>query len=260
MQIHTEPIREIDRYIAMEGSYDLNSKLPHYERYLSFVGKIRKVQPGMKILEVGTGTGWFPILCKKNGLDCKGLEISPQLIELGKAIGKREGIVPDIELGNIEDGIQGENLYDVIIASSVFEHVELWRKGLEKVYRALKPGGALFFESTNKYMLKFAVSEYPGMPFYGWFPDQTRYRIRKKVHGEDIMKLGIDFTQFTYPMLHRVFREIGFRKVLDVFDLVDTSRMPSSKRLATNVSRAFPPAKWLLQTFIVQATTFVCAK
>ena len=69
-------------------------------------------------------------------------------------IGKRNGIVPDIELGNVEDTDIGKDRYDVIIASSVFEHVEYWRRGLEKVYTALKPNGALFFESTNKYMLR----------------------------------------------------------------------------------------------------------
>ena len=83
MRIHQEPIPEIDRYIANEGSYDLADKIPSYERYLAFVGKLRKVEPGMRILEVGTGTGWFPILCKANGLDCRGLEISPQLIDSG---------------------------------------------------------------------------------------------------------------------------------------------------------------------------------
>src|ERR1700761_4202242 len=118
MQVHQEPIREIDRYIANEGTYKLEDKIPYYERYLSFVGRLKKVDPSMRILEVGTGTGWFPILCKKNGLNCTGLEISPQLLELGMEIGRRNGVVPDIRLGNIEDGNVENESYDVIIASS----------------------------------------------------------------------------------------------------------------------------------------------
>ena len=43
------------------------------------------------------------------------------------------------------------------------------------------------------------------------------------------MKLGIDFTQFTYPLLRRTFKEIGFRRVLDVVDLVDPARAASSQ-------------------------------
>lgn len=260
MRIHQETIPEIDRYIANEGTYDLSEKIPSYERYLGFVGKLRKVDPGMRILEVGTGTGWFPILCKANGLNCKGLEISPQLIALGMEIGKRNGIAPDIELGNVEDTDIGKDRYDVIIASSVFEHVEYWRRGLEKVYAALRPNGVLFFESTNKYTLKFSATEYPALPFYGWLPDSARYGLRQRVHGKDVMKLGIDFTQFTYPMLKRAFRDIGFRRVLDVVDLVDPAGLPPVKRKVANLSRSFPPARWAVLTFLMQATTFVCAK
>ncbi|HEX3876694.1 MAG TPA: class I SAM-dependent methyltransferase [Bryobacteraceae bacterium] len=260
MQVHQESIREIDRYIANEGTYNLDDKIPAYERYLSFVGKIKPVTPDLRILEVGTGTGWFPILCKKNGLNCKGLEISPQLLNLGMEIGRRNGVIPDIELGNIEDGNVEDNSYDVIIASSVFEHVEYWRRGLEKVYAALKPGGVLFFESTNKFMVKHSASEYPAMPFYGWLPKSVRFKLRQRVHGEDVMKLGIDFNQFTFPQLREAFKEIGFRRVLDVVDLVDASTMGGSKRAVTNLSRSFGPARWVVLTFLMQASTFVCQK
>ena len=73
--------------------------------------------------------GWLPILCKKRGWRCKGLEITPQLVAYGKQWGAQHGIDPDIELGNIEDSDIGQTAYGVIIASNVFEHVEHCRKG-----------------------------------------------------------------------------------------------------------------------------------
>ena len=75
MRVHQEAIPEIDRYLANYGSYELKDKTPEYQRYLNFVGRLRKIDASMRILEVGTGTGWFPLLCKANGLRCKGLEI-----------------------------------------------------------------------------------------------------------------------------------------------------------------------------------------
>ena len=134
--------------------------------------------------EIGTGTGWFPLLCKKNGLNCKGLEISPQLIEYAREVGRTYGIEPDIELGNLENTDLGRSTYDVIIASSVFEHVEYWQQGLKKIYDALTLGGVLFFESTNKF--SFTSGEYTAVPLYGWLPNAARYKLRKMVHGEDI--------------------------------------------------------------------------
>jgi 2-polyprenyl-3-methyl-5-hydroxy-6-metoxy-1,4-benzoquinol methylase len=259
MRVHQETIPDVDRYLANFGSYELADKIPDYDRYWKYVGKLRKVDASMRILEVGTGTGWFPLLCKANGLQCKGLEISPQLVEFAMQMGKRNGIVPDIELGNVEDGEIGIEQYDIIIASSVFEHVEHWRAGLAKIYAALKPGGVLFFESTNKF--SFAQSgEYTGVPLYGWLPNAARYRLRMAVQGKDIMKLGIDFTQFTHGTLRREFRKLGFQKALDIVDMVDVQGMTPLKRSVTLACRAFSPFRSLLLTFVMPATAFVCQK
>jgi 2-polyprenyl-3-methyl-5-hydroxy-6-metoxy-1,4-benzoquinol methylase len=259
LRVHQEPIREIDRYIAVFGSYELKDKIPEYERIMSYVRKARNVDASTRILEVGTGTGWFPLLCKVNGLQCKGFEISPQLIALAMQVGERNGIVPDIELGNVEDHDIGVEQYDVVIASSVFEHVEHWRTGLAKIYKALKPGGALFFESTNKFSLAKS-GEFAKFPLYGWLPNAARYRLRMVIHGKDIMKLGIDFNQFTYGTLAREYKKLGFRKIFDVIDLLDTSRLSAPKRAARRVALAFPPFRSLLKNFVVPATTFVCLK
>jgi len=259
MRVHQETLPDVDRYLANFGSFELADKIPEYERYCKYVGKVRKLDSSLQILEIGTGTGWFPLLCKANGLHCKGLEISPQLVEFAMQMGKRNGIVPDIELGNVEDSDLGIERYDVVIASSVFEHVELWRSGLAKLYAALKPGGLLFFESTNKF--SFARSgEYAAVPLYGWLPNAARYRIRMAVSGKEIMKLGIDFTQFTHGTLRREFKKLGFRKALDIVDLVDVQQMTPLKRTVTLSCRAFRPFRSLLLTFVMPSTTFVCVK
>src|SRR5580704_17234204 len=120
MRVYQETLPDVDRYLANFRSYELADKIPDYDRYWKYVGKLRKVDASMRILEVGTGTGWFPLLCKANGLQCKGLEISPQLVAYAMQMGKPNGIVPDIEVGNVEDGEIGIEQYDIILASSVF--------------------------------------------------------------------------------------------------------------------------------------------
>jgi SAM-dependent methyltransferase len=208
------------------------------------------------MLEVGTGMGWFPVLCKANGLQCKGLEISPRLIQAAMELGAENGIEPDIELGNVEDTDIGTGEYDAIVASSVFEHVEKWYDGLKRVYRALRPGGVLFFESTNKFSL--TSGEYPA-PLYGWLPDRLRYRFRIMMQGPEIMQLGIDFNQFRYPQLRRVFREIGFKTMLDVVDLADLGRLHGLKKAVMWTAKRNGLARSILLTFM-DATTLVCIK
>ncbi|MFB3778604.1 MAG: class I SAM-dependent methyltransferase [Bryobacteraceae bacterium] len=258
MEIHYDRLGDVDRYLQMHGRLRLEEKQPAFENILRYIRKVRAVTPSCRILEVGTGVGWFPLLCGLNGLSCKGLEISPQLIEYARELGRSYGVEADLTLGNLETVDLGEAQYDVIVCSSVFEHVERWRESLGRVYRALKIGGALFFESTNKFSL--TSGEWPSFPLYGWLPNGVRYRLRKLAHGPDIMKLGIDFHQFTYPLLRRAFRQAGFSRILDRVELSDPDLVASPvKRLTLKVCRSFPPARHLVLTFF-EATTFVCVK
>ncbi len=258
MEIHYDQLSDVDRYLHMHGRLRLEEKQQAFENILRYIRKVRSVTPPCRILEVGTGVGWFPLLCKLNGLSCKGLEISPQLIEFARNLGRDYGVEPDLELGNLETVDLGEAQYEVIVCSSVFEHVQRWREGLQRVYRALTTGGVLFFESTNKFSL--SSGEWPAFPFYGWLPDGVRYRLRKLAHGPDIMELGIDFHQFTYPRLRRAFRETGFSRVLDRVELSDPESVASPvKRFTLGACRRFPPARHLVLAFF-EATTFACVK
>jgi 2-polyprenyl-3-methyl-5-hydroxy-6-metoxy-1,4-benzoquinol methylase len=258
MKIYREELADVARYIETHRNSGLEGKEQQFERYLRPVRNFKEITPETEILEIGTGTGWFPLLCKARGLRCTGLEISPQLIEMAMETGRRYGVEPDIELGNLEDYRLPDRFYDVVIASSVFEHVEDWRTGVRKVYRTLKPGGVLFFESTNKF--SFTSGEYKGIPLYGWMPNSWRYTIRKKIHGEDIMKLGIDFHQFTHRCLRNEFQAAGFSRILDRVDVAEDQFVSSGfRRKVVRVAKGFAPARALALTF-AEATRFICIK
>ena len=223
------------------------------------IRKFKAVTSDTKILEIGTGSGWFPILCKKNGIQCEGLEICPQFVEYAQGLGSRYGVVPDIRLGNIEDSDIGSSAYDVIVALSTFEHVEHWRMGMKKLFDALKPEGLFYFYSTNKFSF---VSGESGFPCYGWLPDKWRYRIQTFRSGDDIMKLGIDFNQFTHFQLKRFFRTLGFSKVFDQFEVLDVDNLMNAtrkKRAILRMIQRCQPLKWIALTFS-PGTLFICMK
>jgi 2-polyprenyl-3-methyl-5-hydroxy-6-metoxy-1,4-benzoquinol methylase len=258
MKIHYEATADVTKYIDNHGSVALDEKTPQFENFMRAVARYTEITPQTKILEIGTGTGWFPIYCAVRGLSCKGLEISPQLIDLAKENGRKHGVEPDIELGNLEDYPLPRDFYDVVIASSVFEHVEDWRTGLAKVYQTLKPGGVLYFESTNKF--SFTSGEYSGVPLYGWLPNSWRYGLRKRVEGEDIMKLGIDFHQFTHSCLRKEFKRLKFSRVLDRVDVADETYVTTGlRRNVVRVAKQVGLAKSMALTF-AEATRFICIK
>jgi SAM-dependent methyltransferase len=251
-----ECLSDVVRYIDTKRHLSLDDMLPEYEGYLRILRRFGHLTPETRILEIGTGTGWFPLLCKRAGLRCKGLEISQQLIDYARDFGRQNGIEADIELGNIEKTDIGDCAYDAVFANSVFEHIEKWRIALQRVYRALKPGGVFFFTSTNKFSL--ISYEYP-MPLYGWLPDQWRYRLRISRQGPDIMKLGIDFNQFTYWQLRRAFREVGFSHIYDRIESVDLDHFFSWRKALLKMAKSTPLLKEPILTFC-DATLFVCIK
>jgi SAM-dependent methyltransferase len=252
-----EKLTDVARYLAARGGKPLQGWVPQYENLLRVIGRLKPVDPTLKMLEVGTGTGWFPILCKHNGLQCKGLEISQELVDFAREYGNRYGVAADIEVGNVEEASLGTHLYDIIVCSSVFEHVRDWRKGLAVVFRALKPGGVLFFESTNKFSL--TSGEYPQFPLYGWLPNPARFGLRKMVHGPDIMELGIDFHQFRYGQLRAEFRRLGFRRILDRVDIADPANVPPGKRRVLAICKRNRLARNTVLAFF-EMTTFLCQK
>lgn len=259
MHIHYEELTDVARYIENHVHITLEDQKSSIESMLDNMRKHVSINENTEMLEIGVGSGWFQIYCKKQGLNIRGLEISPQLLNVAQEIGRKYDTELDLEVGNIEDTDIGTSKYDVIVASNVFEHVEDWKKGVKKIYDALKPGGLFYFDSTNKF--SFVSGEY-NFPLYGWMPDSWRYSLRKAKQGEDIMKLGIDFHQFTYPKLRRFFKEVGFSTVSDMVDLKDVENLRSSSALKKTVLSSVKkskPLKHVMLTF-VPATTFICIK
>ncbi len=249
----------ISDYIENNRHIKLEDKEHDWEIIFERIKKFKTINHDTKILEIGTGTGWLPILCKKKGISCKGIEISAQLVEYAKYFGQKYGIEPDIELGNIEGTDIGISKYDIIIATSTFEHVQYWQKVLKKVFDALKSGGLFYFYSTNKFSL---ISGEYNFPLYGWLPNNFRYHLRIYRQGKDIMKFGIDFNQFTYSQLRYFFKKLGFSTVLDIVDAFDPHNLNNPKNwknFLLNILHRFKVLKHLV-LFFAPGTHFICIK
>ena len=230
-----------------------------FDTVMKLVSRYTSLTPATRLLEIGTGTGWFQVRCQQRGIDCSGLEIDPDLAASATALCRQHGVSPRIQVGSIEASDIGVGEYDIIVANSTFEHVHNWRLGLAKVAVALTPGGVFFFGSTNKF--SFRSGEY-WIPLYGWLPDRCRYALRRALQGPQIMEWGIDFNQFTYPLLRRYFRAIGFSRVLDRADVLDPDNLNNptvAKQAVLKLLKRSAPLKHALLWFS-HNTLFVCIK
>jgi SAM-dependent methyltransferase len=128
--------------------------------------------PGMRVLEVGCGTGLFTEMLARTEVRLVAIDISRALLEKARARGLPEDRVRFVE-GPLEEApITGP--FDAVIGSSVLHHLDL-RRALSRVYALLVPGGRVCFAEPN--MLNPQV--FLERRFRRWFPyvspDETAF-------------------------------------------------------------------------------------
>jgi SAM-dependent methyltransferase len=248
-------------YVEERGATSLEELEPEFDYYLGLIGRFKPITPETRIFEIGAGTGWFQILAELRGLDCEGLELSPLNVEFARELGRSRGVEPTIHVGNVEEYDLGSEQWDVIFATSVFEHVRNYGRSFAKIYEALRPGGVFYFYSTNKFSP--VSGEYPGLPLYGWLPYSLRERLRVAKQGPGIVaSSGIDFNQFRYWQLRQAFRSVGFSQVLDRIDYLEPDSRRSgnaAKGAALEVLKRVPPLRAVARTFAT-GNAFICVK
>ncbi|GAA0559469.1 class I SAM-dependent methyltransferase [Chitinophaga japonensis] len=112
---------------------------------------VSKIRPTDKVLEVGTGDGFFLETMKNKGIDARGLELNPRAIEAGRA----RGLQMDEELIE-EHAARHEGAYDVVCTFQVLEHIYDVRGYLDACLLALRKGGKLIIgvPNNNPYLYK----------------------------------------------------------------------------------------------------------
>lgn len=118
------------------------------------------------ILDVATGTADLAIAA----LEAKptkiiGIDISEQMLEVGKEKIKKQGLQDKIELklGDSENLPFEDNTFDAVIVSFGVRNFEHLEKGLSEIYRVLRQGGTLI-------VLEFSQpARFPVKQMYGFY-------------------------------------------------------------------------------------------
>jgi 2-polyprenyl-3-methyl-5-hydroxy-6-metoxy-1,4-benzoquinol methylase len=253
---NSKPFRD---YTLIYKDFKIEKKIPEFNQFINNIKKFTEIKKDTKLFEVGTGNGWFQILCKKNGINSMGIDVVPHNIEFAENLAKKYNHNLDIILGSIESTDIGKSKYDIITALSVFEHVQYWKKGLLNVYNALKPNGLLLLISTNKFSL---ISGEYKFPFYGWLPKRIRFKLRSWFQGKEALSYNLDFNQFTYFHLSRFFKKVGFSKIFDIWDVIEEVDFLDSSFLKRYMIKFAKHSKLFsrLSLWFLPITFFICIK
>ena len=135
---------------------------------------ISKYKP-VSILDVATGTGDFAIAALKTGATrITGVDLSQEMVAVGQKKIEKLGLQGKIklEVGDSESLKYEDSKFDLVTVAFGVRNFENLQRGLDEIYRVLKPGGTLCvleFSNPRNPVVKFFYNLYSKhlMPFLG---------------------------------------------------------------------------------------------
>ena len=102
-----------------------------------------KPQPGMKILDIGCGTGNLSLELAKLGAEVTGVDISEAMLVKAREKAKKENLDIEFYCADVHNLPFDDETFDAVVSLSALEFVPDLSEALKEAYRVLKPGGRL---------------------------------------------------------------------------------------------------------------------
>lgn len=172
---------------------------------------VSHIKPGMKVLEIGCGTGYFTRELAKTGAAITAIDISPELL----ADAKKSAAVKDVvfRVENAYSLTFSDGSFDTVVGSSVLHHLDL-DAALREFYRVLKPGGSAYFTEPN--MMNPQIALQKNIPWIkrrmGDSPDETaffRWGLGRKLREHGFSGIEITPFDFLHPGIPETFLPVA---------------------------------------------------
>lgn len=154
--------------------------------------KLIKVKEGMKILDVGCGTGNFSVKLAKMGCKVTGIDISKEMLNV--AIKKSEEQNLDIEFFNMDlyDLKFDDNSFDAVFSMTAFEFVEDVPRALKELFRVVKKDGQVLIGTIAGNSSWSQL--YQSQPFQNTVFKHAEFRTLEEIKNWDKERL-VDFKE-----------------------------------------------------------------
>jgi SAM-dependent methyltransferase len=159
------------------------------------------LKPGMTVLELGCGAGYFTQELARSGADIVAIDVSPELLEIARTKCSSQNVQYQIQ--NAYALSYSEAVFDSVVGSSVLHHLEI-EEALRDIYRVLKPMGTIYFTEPN--MLNPQIAIQKNIPWIkrklGDSPDETaffRWSLWRLLERTGYRDVRIDPFDFLHP-------------------------------------------------------------
>lgn len=120
---------------------ELNSEMA--DRWLRELKKSMPEGERLRILDVGTGCGFFSILLAELGHQVTGIDLTPAMIEKAKFIAAERKATADFQVMDAEHPAFPDGTFDVIVSRNLTWTLPHPAEAYGEWLRVLKPGGVL---------------------------------------------------------------------------------------------------------------------
>lgn len=126
---------------------------PAETRRNQYIFNLAQIRAGEKVLDIGSGRGWFCLHAASRGAEVTALDLSEANLERIKQMDSRINTL-------LADAAEPDGLlekYDLLVALEVLEHIVDPAKALEHWKNLLKPGGRLLITVPYKEQIQYSL-------------------------------------------------------------------------------------------------------
>ena len=117
------------------------------KRYKSRLIEQAQIQPGMRVMDLGCGTGTLAIMAKQAqpNAEVVGLDADPEMLKMAYSKKNQEKLDVKFDVGFTNDLPYPDASFDRVLSSIMIHHLKTpdKEKTAREIYRVLKPGGQL---------------------------------------------------------------------------------------------------------------------
>jgi ubiquinone/menaquinone biosynthesis C-methylase UbiE len=227
-------------------------------RLIRTINKYFNINVNCEILEIGSAQGKLVGAIRSLGYSCQGIEPNESAIDVSKELSSIMNIDIKVQKGFAENIPFNGNNFDLVLADSVMEHVIDLSKALNEVSRVLKPHGAFYFSTAS--CLCPRQDEIRFFPFFPWYPQKVKIMLMRWAVQNKPSLVGYTETPaihwFTPWKTKQMLRELGFIKIYDRWDLIDSSSYVFYKKVFIKIIKTNKLTK-LLGDILVPACGYL---
>lgn len=201
---------EFNVYFKPAGALRVQRRIDLFEYYCN-------LRPGLKILEIGCGTGEYSKALLGLGLSLLATDLSYNMLNIAKEkIAGNEGA--SLFVSDIDHIPAREQSLDLVLGNSILHHLDV-DNALKEIFRVLKKGGRLAFSEPNmlnpyiflqkkiKFIKKLTGDSPHETAFYRW---KLKKILKKNGFKNPVIKPFDFLYPYTPSALVKIVNKAGF--------------------------------------------------